>query len=248
MKLNAILVCVDYSDLLSISLPYNRHHFDRVMVVTTHTDTKTIEIATEQKCWVWTTDAFYRDGAIFNKWRSLEEGLDAFGREGWMVIADADILWPKTVELFDAPGTLCTPRRRMLLDTRHLQEHGVPPEEIWYKFPLHPQEHEFAGYTQVFHSSDPVLGRPPWHEIDYTSAGTADSWFQMKWPASLKIRPSWEVLHIGAAGQNWCGRVTPYLDGTVAPEAATRQKKLLDLRMGRVGKSGMDRFKHEKLG
>jgi hypothetical protein len=32
--LRAIMVAVNYSDLLSITLPYNRHHFDQVMIVT----------------------------------------------------------------------------------------------------------------------------------------------------------------------------------------------------------------------
>ena len=42
--MNAILVCVDYSDLLAITLPHNRHHFNKVMVVTTPEDKDTIRL------------------------------------------------------------------------------------------------------------------------------------------------------------------------------------------------------------
>lgn len=249
--IRAILVCVDYADLLAHTLPYNRHHFKQMTVVTSTKDEETKKVARENGCTLFETDAFYDDGAKFNKWKALEQGLDAMGRSGWICIMDADVLWPKMV---DAPhwllqGYLYTPLRRMLTQPnqlRTLAEMGPPPESLWHIFPQHPQQREWAGYTQLFHSSDPCLPPAPWHQIDWRHAGGADSFFQQCWPMGLKKRPPFEVLHIGESGQNWCGRATERLDGTKPEEAEERQTALRGFIRGRRH-GAPDPFKHEKL-
>jgi hypothetical protein len=150
---------------------------------------------------------------------------------------------------------LCTPMRRMWEEwpstaqlqpkTRFDPDTIIPAEEDWSLFPLHPQQREFAGYSQIFHANDPHLGSTPWHEIDWRHAGGADSFFQAKWPDECKVRPPFEVLHLGPAGKNWCGRATPYADGTTHADAATRQEQVRAFIRGRV--HGSDRFKGEKL-
>lgn len=258
--LNAILISVDYHGELSLTLPYNRHHFDRIMVVTSPADIKTQLICQAHNTEMYITDAFYRNGAMFNKWLALEEGLDVFGRDGFICIMDADILWPKKIDLELKKGYLQTPRRRMWEDwpciPYYKNDQPLPlhrpigpirnvPEIMWSIFPLHPQQHEWAGYSQIFHASDPVLDSIPWHLINYTSAGTADSFFQAKWSPDKKIRPNFDVLHLGPAGTNWAGRVTNYIDGTTPPEAEKRRSSLNEMFAKRRGKLGMDRFKHE---
>jgi len=235
------------ADLLALTLPYNRHHFAEVCVVSRPGD-KTVYVAWENDATPFLTDAFYEDGASFNKWRALEEGLDSFGRHGWLVLIDPDVLWWKQFAVpywKPAPGKLYTPLRRMFYDLPKLRD-GVPPEATWPTFPLHPQQREFAGYTQIFHAEDPHLGPPPWHETDWRHAGGADSFFQRKWPESDKVRPPFEVLHLGPSGVNWCGRAMPYLDGTVPSEADARRRELLRLVSLRRRGAG-DPFAAERL-
>lgn len=243
--LRAIMVCVDYADLLSITLPYNRHHFSEVCVVTTPTDHETQAVAEANSAHVYATTAFYLDGAAFNKWRALEEGLDCFGREGWLCIMDADVMWPTLAPVHEPEiGRLYTPRRRMFEDVT--QE--VPQEVDWHRYPLHRQEREFAGYTQIFHGSDPHLGPAPWHQTNWRHAGGADSFFQQKWPESHKIRPAWEVLHLGPAGTNWAGRVGVCTDGRRPPGAMERHANLRRLLAGRrYSRHLPDPFAPEKL-
>lgn len=255
--MRAILVSVDFADILALTLPYNRHHFDDVCVVTTSGDVATIRVAAANDAWCYCTDAFYKDGADFNKWLALEEGLDYFGRIGWTCIMDADILWPKNAtDLMRAPlawsslpaalqcGNLHTPLRRMW----HRPSDTIPSESDWKKFPLHRQQHEFAGYTQIFHADDPVLsGLGHWHETDWRHCGGADSFFQAKWPQERKVRPPFEVLHLGESGINWCGRATPYLDGTLPAEQVQRITRVRGYVQDRQGKSGTARFRHEKV-
>lgn len=265
IDLRAILVCVDYSDLLEITLPYNLHHFSEVMIVTSLGDWQTQALARRYpgKVKLFITDLFYAGGAYFNKWLALETALDTLGRHGWLCIMDADILWPKDAmawqdhHLFPeseprsqgiTPGYLYTPYRYMMEDVqKFFSEHYAIPDEIsWHlSFPLHPQQREFAGFTQIFHADDPVLGPAPWHQVDWKHAGGADSFFQQKWPENKKIRPPFKVLHLGPAGQNWCGRATQRLDGSVPADGEEKKQALRD--MIRARKAGPNRFEAEKL-
>lgn len=265
--MRAVLVSVDYAGELSISLPYNRHHFTEVMVVTSPADAPNVRPIVERcNAKLFVTDLFYADGAPFNKFRAMEAGLDAFGRDGWLAILDADVLWPAR-KVFTylqenkevcglVSGYLFTPRRRMWTEWPKApswfeKAKGSSSadlwarEDLWDRFPLHPQDKEWAGYSQLFHASDPVLGPPPWHETNWLHAGGADSFFQAKWPDARKVRPPFEVLHLGTAGINWAGRVSAYADGTMPPEAAARLRQVRDFRARRV--PGPNRFRHEKL-
>jgi len=242
--MNAIIICVDYADFLGVTLPYNRHHFDRVLVVTTHKDTETQVVATANNAELFLTDDFYACGAHFNKWLPLEQGLDRLGRHGWLCILDADILWPKTIPIYTlTKGSLYTPLRRMQFN---LDNGPCLNEAAWAMYPHHTNMREFAGWTQIFHAEDEHLGEAPWHEINWKHAGGADSFFQARWPAQCKIRPPFEVLHLGTPGTNWCGRTTEFLDGRMAPfpeKKATLQEIILERR----GKPLKERYNTERF-
>lgn len=246
--MKAILISVDYHDLLDMTLPYNRHHFESVMVVTAKRDEATQRIAWANDATVYCTDAFWARGASFNKWAALEEGLDQFGREGWLAILDADVLWPKVIP--DWPryvGYLYTPLRRMFTDLTQ----PIPPESEWRTYPVHKNVGEWAGYSQILHCNDHHLGKPPWHETDWRHAGGADSIFQAKWDKASKQRPPFECLHLGSAGENWYGRATAYLDGTVPPDAEAKREAVRRIWTGRAarrGKGEAGRYEGEKLG
>lgn len=245
--MRAILVSVDYSDLLSVTLPYNLHHFKSVCVVTSPADHNTRDLCDDMRVECYITDAFYRNGATFNKWLALEEGLNWYGRHGWICIMDADVLWPKNgsdiLQRYLRPGFLYTPLRRMFTDITK----PLPPENEWNRYPIHRNLQEWAGYSQVFAANDSVLGDPPWHEIDWRHAGGADSFFQAKWPRHRKIRPPFNVLHIGPTGENWMGRSSPLLDGTILEQSEERRAKMAEMWANRK-RVGRGRFEGEKLG
>jgi DNA-binding NarL/FixJ family response regulator len=101
--MRAILVSVDYDDLLALTLPYNRHHFETVTVITSSANAESVTaICQQHRADVVVTDLFYAKGAIFNKWAALEYGLDRIGRKGWLCLMDADVLWPQY--LSESPG------------------------------------------------------------------------------------------------------------------------------------------------
>lgn len=242
--MRAILVSVDYTDLLSITLPYNRHHFEDVMVVTAPSNEVAVRPITDScNAKLFVTDLFYGGGAIFNKWKALEAALDAYGRHGWLCLMDADILWPHVIGEWRRHSThLYVPRRRIFADVTQ----PIPQECYWRSFPLPMPNEEFAGYSQIFNADDPLLAGNPWHQVDWVHAGGADSFFHQKWHPSRKLRPPFEVLHLGHPGQNWCGRATQFTNGELPEEAEKRRLTMLEFLHSRRGR-GEARYKKERI-
>lgn len=103
MRLSYVTVCVDYLDYLRCAHHHNLALFDDYIIVTHQRDTETV---------AWTqahkevtpvyTDAFYRNGATFNKGLALTEGLSALhgtlAQQGvtpeWVAVMDADTFVP----------------------------------------------------------------------------------------------------------------------------------------------------------
>ena len=252
--MNGITVSVDYADLLAITLPRNAKHFGKVLVVTTEGDGDTLSVvAGIPNAEVFVTDAFYRDGADFNKGLAIEEGLDVLGREGWLCSFDADILipktWPTPPVIRGRTETLYAPHRRIvsgdllrsLVLARELEALGLSRGEscdwvsaiekvLHKKAPRYNEPWEFAGAFLLWHASAPHLqGKRPWFGTNWRHAGGYDSDFYFAWPEDKRYRLPWDVLHIGDHGQNWFGRQTKYLDGTDPVGAAERRAKMENL-------------------
>lgn len=239
----AITVSVDYGDILAITLAKNARHFSEIVVVSTPADTLTAQVvASVPNARLHQTNAFYADGAEFNKAAALEEGFDLIpGKGGFLCILDADILLPPIVDFEDCcHGFLYQPRRRILSDPSQWHEFID-----WTSLPL-ADDGEWAGYFQLFHRLDvAVFKRRPWYPPRWRHAGGADSEFQARWGRPRRIRLPFECLHLGEDGRNWCGRVTPYLDGTIPAEAADRKSALAEMLAVR---KRTNRYSHEWIG
>lgn len=124
--LRIIVTCVDFADFLALTLPWNRHHWKEVVVLTSHHDEATVKIAKANGASVYQTDAFYFRGAKFNKFMALEECINFFGRHGVMGFVDADIFWPKRMPYINwCRGYIYSfKRRRLLYDVTA----PIPPE------------------------------------------------------------------------------------------------------------------------
>jgi len=225
--MNALTVCVEFDDLLAITLAQNRRHFDRFLVITSLRDEATVAVAKQFDAEWLCTDAFFTEGAPFAKGLAVEEGFETLGRQGWICVLDADVILPPGPDWLSLRyGNLYGPRRRLYKDASR----PIPSGLDWSTLPR-VRDTELAGYCQIFHASDPVLrARRPWYGIRWRHAGGCDSDFQALWPARNRLRPAWEVLHLGDHGENWCGRSSPRTDGTLPPRAAERAQALATLR------------------
>lgn len=213
VDIRGLTVCVNYADILELSLPRNMASLSECVVVTSPTDEATKAAASKVPgVSVFETDAFYRHGARFNKGLAIEEAFNYFGRRGWMLIWDADIVFPPKLPLPTLkPGNLYGCRRRIWPHTDSYPKkqswagvgRGSPPGD----------KHGIWGFFQLFHAHDPVLaGLPHWYDVTFTHAGGCDCRFQKLWPASKKIKMDFDVLHLGEVDANWFGRGQPGAD------------------------------------
>ena len=247
--MKAITVCVQYDDLLAATLPGNAKHFDEVLIVTAPNDLATAELVNRAMGirtkigglpQLFQTEAFYHNGADFNKGASLEEAFDVLGRSGWFCLLDADTVLPPTIDVdgFEV-GHFYNPRRRWCDNPRDW--------DGGYNWSQHRQvrEVDMGGYCVFFHADDPVLQTKPWYPTDWRHAGGGDTIFNYKWDKEHKHRiETWEVLHLGPAYTNWFGRTSDRLDGTKPEGHESRAGKIQQMKNYR--RSGFG-FSKEKL-
>ena len=248
ISLKAILVCVDYHDILSLTLPDNALHFESVTVVTTPADKKTQEVVSKipnAQCHL--TDTFYAHDCAFNKGAAMEEGFDVMGRDGWIVVLDADIVLPPHMH-FPALDTqqIYGVHRRMLEDVSLYAEGWYHKIEEWKTLSTMNDTDIAVGFFQLFHASANHLSNRPWYPVEWKHAGGCDSFFERKWSNQNRIRLfDFQVLHLGTPGRNWFGRTTPFLDGTLHEESEKRFLQLADMIENR--KKGLPNYMGERL-
>jgi hypothetical protein len=218
VPIRLLTVCVDYDDLLRLTLWANARHATECWVVTTPADDATRAVcASVPSCRVLETDAFYRGGAKFNKGAAVEECFDAMGRTGWIAIVDADIVLPDVLPLEGLrTDTLYSAPRRFLDDPSQYR-----PGTDWSRLPLG-DDRSYPGYLHLFHADAPCLRARPWYDTRYTHAGGCDARFETLF-GPKKHKLPFEVLHLGPRDVNWMGRVSMRSDSAPIPEAADRR-------------------------
>jgi len=251
MKIEAVTVCVNYSDFLAHTLPHNKNHFNKIVIVT---DTK--DIATKKVCDFYNvmcvqTDVFYENGNKINKGKGINEGLKHLDMDGWVVHLDADIYLP--------------PLTRSILENLELDNktiYGIdrmmcPSYKDWMNFIDNPSLlHE--GWIYVHPTAFPMGVRiaeykgKGWEPIgffqmwnpkgsgvfeypkEHGAVDRSDVIFAKKFPRSKRqLLPEIISIHIDSEqahmGKNWSGRQTikfsldSYLKNT-----AIEQEPLLD--------------------
>jgi len=238
--MKALTVCVQYDDLLALTLPKNLRRLDRVVVVTSPADRATVDLVENMPGPVYChqTDAFYRHGAEFNKGAAIEEALDRLGRDGWIMLLDADTVLPDRPDFRGIePGKFYCPRRHWCLDAA-----AWNGSFDWSAFRV-PIEKDMGGYCCFFHADDPVLATRPWYPTNWRHAGGADTIFNHKWPKDRRRRPDWHVLHLGPTYENWYGRTSPRLDGSMPAGHETRAGKIQQMHRDRASGYGFSREK-----
>ena len=209
----SLVVCVDYDDLLAVALSRNLPHLGETLVVSHPEDSRTSRLVNSTPgVDLFVTDAFYRHGAKFNKGLAVEEALDYFGRRDWMLIWDADTLFPPDMELSNLSSTCLYSPYRLIMEEPSLYRDDWTWEQLC-SVCKGTNDSVFAGYFQLFHADDPHLAERPWYDATFTHAGGCDGYFQTKWSPAEKVRPNFQVIHLGPRDTNWCGRITSRLDG-----------------------------------
>jgi glycosyltransferase involved in cell wall biosynthesis len=231
MKIEAVIVCVNYADFLAHTLASTRSQFDRLVIVTDHSDLETKNLCQYYNVQCVQTDVFYEDGDTFNKGKGINEGLKHLDLDGWVVHIDADIYLP--------------PQTRHILESLPLDESKIygadrlmcPSYKDWLKFQDSPSKlqdswifvhltrfpvgvrvceyktyhggYEPIGYFQLWNpSTSGVKEYPDKHGF----ADRTDVIHCKKWPREKReLLPEIVLIHLESEpgfGLNWKGRKT----------------------------------------
>ena len=164
MKITAIVVCVNYADMLEETIGSTMSQVDRLVVVSSTKDEAVAEVVEDAGADLVQSDAYLKPGP-FSKGGMINAGLASIPREDWILLLDSDIILARnTREVFEAgqpdPCNLYFAQRR-----------AVPDLPAWLRTPaaLRPEPHTMnlipegdcnglpIGYFQLFHAWAPAL-------------------------------------------------------------------------------------------
>lgn len=95
MKLQGLTVCVNYADFFAQTGAANMGIFDKFVVVTDLADTEVSALCAQFGYTCVKTDVFYDNGAKFNKYAGINEGLKMIDPDAWICFVDSDIVLQK---------------------------------------------------------------------------------------------------------------------------------------------------------
>jgi len=205
-KIQALTVSVNYADFLECIAP-NVRHFDRWLVVTDESDTRTQDVCRRWGMEVLLSKRLYENDAVFHKAAALNEGLAVLDQEAWVAVLDSDILLPhdfrERLELQELePECLYGLSGRRICRT--LPEfRSLAAREPWADNLIHTTF--VIGYFNLFHLAQ-EKNRYPEHGSD--DASTYDVLFSNLFPAARRRFLPFVCLHAGDSSHNWRGRVT----------------------------------------
>lgn len=223
-NIEAGICCVDYDDILRLTLPRNLLSLASITVITAPWDHNTIAIAEQAGVKVFITDA-WKVGGPFNKGRALNQWIQAVqqtaGEQIWLLSLDADIMLLRDYSISIAdldPTCLYSARRRMCLDHSTFQEFtsGKRPllsfdldmpeirnGMVWGHRPTS-NPAALSGYFQLWCPAS-AAGASVFDETG--TAAKYDVQFALSFPSDhRRYLDPLEVLHLGPAKTNWEGR------------------------------------------
>lgn len=229
MRIEAVIVCHNYSDFLEHTLPENLQFLDGAVVVTTPGDRATRALCERLSVDCIDTEVFFDSGDRFNKGRGINLGLSHLRHDDWLLHLDADTLLPHRFRgMLDAAkldkSCVYGADRRNIIGFDKFEEFKArghnpqwtyrylvsAPEGLSMGARLIHKEYGFCpiGYFQLWHSSQ--RRRYP---INQGSAEHTDVLFSVQWPREKRILlPELYVYHLESErakmGANWAGRTT----------------------------------------
>lgn len=234
VRLEAVVVCLNYADFLAESLPMNLSHIDRLVVVTGHEDHATREVCRKWSVECVLTDVFTEKGETFNKGSAINIGIGTLRQQGWIMQLDADIVLPVNFRGMLDKSALqrdCIYGAERMNVVGYDQWHRI--KDKWFTDPQFayryivnsPSDlavganvvHKQYGYTpigffQLWHSE--YMHR---YELRYPetegSAENMDVQWALRWPRAKRLLlPTFRVFHLESEtarmGANWSGRTT----------------------------------------
>ena len=226
--LNLLITCVNYSDYLSYTLPYNVTIFDNIYIVTTEQDKDTHRVinklnSIKQNITTLYTNIFFEDGpwgkTHFNKGGALNFGLSNIEHKDWIIIGDADIIYPSNIinHLPNLEIECLHGMYRYKINKGEDILEAIKSYETEEVYNTHlndaivqygQRKHGIIGYCQLFNFSSSCIK----NGFSYPQGPTAfavDTQFSRGYfPRKYRRLNKNYCLHLGETCINWKGRVT----------------------------------------
>jgi hypothetical protein len=250
MKIECVITCVGYGDILVHTLPMNQRHFDKIIVVTSPEDARTKKVCDYWGVKYHATDIFQSRWGQFFKGRGINEGLEKLDKDEWICQMDADIALP--------------PSARFALEQMNLNPlflYGVDRVECrtyldWARFLDDPEplvagngffintthsgfqwatrvkfDHHGGyvpiGFFQLWNAASKITK----YQEGHSDAGREDSHFAIQWPRDKRqLLPEIIAYHLESENAemalNWKGRRTkPFSINTAIEDAIETYKR-----------------------
>jgi len=222
MRLITITVCVNYTDLLSISFYKNKHEIKNLHVITSSSDIETQNFCTENNINVFITDQFYKNGSPFNKAAALNSFFNNtdISNYDWILLLDADIILNNAINIFSEK--LNQNSLNDIIYNKHVLINNSL-EDLFFSCPRMICETaeqyilkngfiepiDFIGYFQLFkkYRIEGVLNNQIFVEFP-TACNYDDAFRNMYWPDRKYAAINNLVYHLGPRATNWSGRVS----------------------------------------
>jgi hypothetical protein len=230
LKIEAVVTCVSYGDYLAWTLPANKQHFNRLVVVTRPDDKLTQLVCAYYHVECLPTYDWHRNDDAFNKAEGINYGLSQLAKDGWVVHLDADIyLPPRTRDILQrislVPDSLYgIDRMECKTFADWIKFLAAPPLQHEWEIFVHPRPFPLAvriaaldrdgyvpiGFFQLWNPKGSGVFHYPEH---HTTAARSDMLFAMQWPRDKRhLIPEIIAIHLESEcvemGANWQGRQT----------------------------------------
>lgn len=225
-----IVVCDRYYDFLGKTLPHNKYHFNRIIVITSPEDKETQRICEYWHVECLPTDSLQSRWGKFCKGCAINFALAKLSKKQWVVQMDADILLPPQTRLILERACL---DERFIYGIDRFNVKGFKNYADFIDMPALQHEDNTFVHTQAFPIGtriqypgsggylplgffqmwDPkVSGHSKYPEIP-TTAGKTDTMFAAQWPRRERaLIPEIIGYHLesddATMGGNWKGRVS----------------------------------------
>lgn len=200
-NVHVVIVCVNYSDFLKITYPYNKHYFckDKFIVITSPEDNETISYCQKQGIRYRIYNDFYKNASKFNKSgaiMSTQYFIHELFYNDWVLLMDADVILPfdfdKMFERKELDKNTLYSLKRMDYATKedwqlkkNLKPYAGPP---------------FMGYMQLYHNKHMF-----YHANSHSAVG-CDHIFAMRFSKKEFLDKNAYVTHLGVDTVNHEGR------------------------------------------
>lgn len=233
MKIECIIPSFDYSDFLSATLPFNRHAFDRIVVLTKPEDTETQRVCERNSVECIVTRAFVKNGSKFNKGAVYNQGISNLRFNEWICLMDSDVVLPS---FFKQAFQSVQPNNELFYGARR---YNVETPELWAEIVKNPAVLKNVllyrgfgyGYLQIFHRESQIFRKALDSKYPESFSGAESDWqFRNFWGQEIYCPPfdqgghqakivkdygskllrclPFSVVHLGVTGVNATGRKT----------------------------------------